>query len=32
MQNPRKQAMTVGAIYAFEGLCLLVFGPVLGWI
>jgi len=32
MQNPRKQAMTVGAIYGFEGLCLLVFGPVLGWI
>ena len=32
MQNPRKQAKTVGAIYAFEGLCLLLFGPVLGWI
>jgi uncharacterized membrane protein len=32
MQNPRKQAMTVGTIYAFEGLCLLVFGPILGWI
>jgi hypothetical protein len=32
MQSPGKQAMTVGAIYAFEGLCLLVFGPVLGWI
>ena len=32
MRNPRRQATTVGAIYAFEGLCLLVFGPVLGWI
>ena len=24
--------MTVGALYAFEGLCLLVFGPVLARI
>ena len=32
MQNTRKQAMTVGAILAFDGLCLLLFGPVLGWI
>jgi hypothetical protein len=32
MRNPRKQALTVGALYAFEALCLLVFGPVLGWI
>ena len=32
MQNTRKQAMTVGALYAFEGLLLLIFGPILGWI
>jgi hypothetical protein len=32
MRSSRKQATTVGVLYAFDALCLLVFGPVLGWI
>jgi hypothetical protein len=32
MQDTRKQARTVGAIFAFVGACLVLFGPVLGWI
>lgn len=32
MQSVRRKAITVGSIYAFDGLCLVVFGAVLGWI
>jgi len=32
METVRQKAQTVGAIFAFNTACLLVFGPVLGWI
>jgi hypothetical protein len=32
MARVRAQAITVGSIFAFDALCLIVFGPVLGWI
>jgi len=32
MPHIRQQAITVGAIFAFDLVCLAVFGPVLGWI
>jgi hypothetical protein len=32
MATLRSKAMTVGAIYAFDIACLVVFGPILGWI
>jgi len=32
MKTVREKARTVGAIYASDALCLVVFGPVLGWI
>jgi hypothetical protein len=32
MPNPRRQALTVGAIYAFDAACLAIFAGGLGWI
>lgn len=32
MQSVRSKAITVGSIYAFDVLCLVVFGAALGWI
>jgi len=32
MPRIRQQAITVGAIFAFDLACLAIFGPVLGWI
>ncbi len=32
MDDVRRQARTVGAIFAFDAVCLILFGPVLGWI
>lgn len=32
MKCIKRQAAATGAIVAFDGLCLIVFGPVLGWI
>ena len=32
MKTRRRQAVTVGSIFAFDGVCLLLFGGVLGWI
>ena len=32
MQTLRSKAIAVGAIYAFNGVCLVVFGALLGWI
>lgn len=32
MQSLRRKALAVGSIYAFDAACLLLFGPVLGWI
>jgi hypothetical protein len=32
MASVRSQARTVGAIYAFDVACLVIFGPILGWI
>jgi len=32
MPTVRRKAVVVGSIFAFNALCLVVFGPVLGWI
>jgi len=32
MRDVRRQARTVGAIYTFDAGCLVLFGPVLGWL
>ena len=32
MPSVRSKVRTVGALYAFDAACLVVFGPVLGWI
>jgi uncharacterized BrkB/YihY/UPF0761 family membrane protein len=32
MQSVRSKAITVGAIFAVDAACLIVFGAVLGWI
>jgi hypothetical protein len=32
MKRVRSKAFTVGAIYAFDAVCLILFGAVLGWI
>jgi hypothetical protein len=32
MPGVRRKAVTVGAIYAFDAACILVFGAALGWI
>ena len=32
METRRSQLRAVAALYAFDGACLLVFGPLLGWI
>jgi len=32
MPTVRKKAIVTGAIYAFDAVCLVVFGGVLGWI
>jgi len=32
MPSVRSKARTVGALYAFDAACLVIFGPVLGWI
>ncbi len=32
MKSVRAKAVTVGAIYAVDGLGILLFGPILGWI
>jgi hypothetical protein len=32
MRDVRRQARTVGIIYAFDAACLTLFGPVLGWL
>jgi hypothetical protein len=32
MTNPRRQALVVGVLLAFDAACLVVFGALLGWI
>jgi hypothetical protein len=32
MKTVRSKAVTVGAIFAFDAACLVLFGPILGWI
>ena len=32
MPSTTRQARTVGAIFTFDAVCLVLFGPVLGWI
>lgn len=32
MQSVRRKAAAVGTIYGFDATCLIVFGPLLGWI
>ena len=32
MANPRRQALVVGVLLAFDAACLVVFGALLGWI
>ncbi|MDM8518012.1 hypothetical protein QUF76_17585, partial [Desulfobacterales bacterium HSG16] len=32
MESVKKKAITVGTIFSFDGICLIVFGPILGWI
>jgi hypothetical protein len=32
MKSVRSKAVTVGSIYAFDAVCLILFGPILGWL
>jgi hypothetical protein len=32
MGSPRRQALVVGVLLAFDAACLVVFGALLGWI
>jgi hypothetical protein len=32
MKSVRSKAVTVGSIYAFDAICLVLFGPILGWL